>query len=205
MFKVKRGIVTKVENEFLLKSMAVALKADANIFAEVGISRCGTTTHLLNFLLHQEGKYKIVGVDISEKSQIKWDTRIKDYLSPSVTGVFYKGNSWEMANKVEDKSLAWCFIDANHMYEACAKDIQSWRKKIANNGLLLFHDTGVRLNLLGLKNTNSIPRRARIGVLRALIDNMTLLYKSGFEPFMHLPVSFFEKSALGIMVFRRKT
>lgn len=51
-----------------------------------------------------------------------------------------KGLSWDMASEVEDASLDFAFIDADHIEPAVRKDIEAWRPKIRQGGMLLGHD-----------------------------------------------------------------
>ena len=52
-----------------------------------------------------------------------------------------QGLSWEMADKVEDGSLDFVFIDADHEYESVVKDIKAWTPKLKPGGMLSGHDT----------------------------------------------------------------
>jgi len=54
--------------------------------------------------------------------------------------VILKGISWEMANHVQDASLDFVFIDADHSYDAVYKDIVAWKPKVKQGGLLCGHD-----------------------------------------------------------------
>lgn len=51
-----------------------------------------------------------------------------------------KGLSWDMASAVDDHSLDFAFIDADHMEATVRKDIEAWRPKIRPGGMLLGHD-----------------------------------------------------------------
>ena len=51
-----------------------------------------------------------------------------------------KGLSWEMAADVDNSSLDFVFIDADHSYECVKKDISSWFKKLKVGGVLCGHD-----------------------------------------------------------------
>ncbi len=51
-----------------------------------------------------------------------------------------KGLSWEVASQIEDHSLDFAFIDADHIEPAVRKDIEAWKPKIKEGGMLLGHD-----------------------------------------------------------------
>ena len=43
-------------------------------------------------------------------------------------------------NEVEDGSLDFVFIDADHGYEGCLRDIQAWEGKVKEGGIVFGHD-----------------------------------------------------------------
>jgi len=50
------------------------------------------------------------------------------------------GNSVDMAEKVDDESLDFVFIDADHRYEAVLSDIKAWAPKVKQGGTVCGHD-----------------------------------------------------------------
>lgn len=51
-----------------------------------------------------------------------------------------RGDSVKMADKVEDGSLDFVFIDADHRYAAVKADIQAWAPKVREGGVVCGHD-----------------------------------------------------------------
>lgn len=49
-------------------------------------------------------------------------------------------DSCEAAQKFPDKSLSFVYIDADHSFEGCKKDILAWAPKIKSGGILAGHD-----------------------------------------------------------------
>jgi len=54
--------------------------------------------------------------------------------------VFMRETSLEAACKVEDESLDFVFIDANHAYEFVRDDLHAWYPKVRQGGLVAGHD-----------------------------------------------------------------
>lgn len=54
--------------------------------------------------------------------------------------IVLRGLSVEMSKQVEDKSLDFVFIDADHSYEGCKGDLDAWLPKVKPGGLISGHD-----------------------------------------------------------------
>jgi uncharacterized Rossmann fold enzyme len=52
----------------------------------------------------------------------------------------WRMDSVEAAKHFKDKSLDFVFIDADHSYEGCKRDIEAWRSKLKDTGILCGHD-----------------------------------------------------------------
>jgi predicted O-methyltransferase YrrM len=56
--------------------------------------------------------------------------------------MFEKVDSFVAANNFEDKSIDFCFIDANHEYEFIKRDIEAYLPKMKDGGIISGHDFG---------------------------------------------------------------
>lgn len=70
-----------------------------------------------------------------------WWKRIKEYVYSGRVTVL-ENPSKIAARKVEDNSLDFVFIDADHSYRHCLQDIQLWVPKVCKGGLIAGHDYG---------------------------------------------------------------
>lgn len=69
-------------------------------------------------------------------------------IDPKVPGThFYQGDSVEVArvwgnikNDINGKGISVLFIDGDHSYEGCKRDIEAWFPHMKEDGVLLFHD-----------------------------------------------------------------
>ena len=65
-----------------------------------------------------------------------FNVRTKDY--PKISK--QKTTSEEFSKTIEDGSLDFVYIDGDHQYESCKKDLQLWIPKIKKGGIIAGHD-----------------------------------------------------------------
>jgi len=89
--------------------------------------------------LHVEG-YN----DVTNASQLVQDCRhnLVKALMPQHTVI--RKTSVEAAKEVEDGSLDFVYIDADHTLEAVLRDIEAWHPKLKPDGILAGHDFSTR-------------------------------------------------------------
>lgn len=118
--------------------------------AEIGVSQ-GRFTMFLCAIMHD---LEMIAVDRWEEQPghktegwIGWDhegsyQRLKNncaqYFPDRVDIV--RSDSVSAASQVEDSSLDFVFIDADHSYEGCKADIDAWSPKVRKGGIISGHD-----------------------------------------------------------------
>jgi predicted O-methyltransferase YrrM len=83
---------------------------------------------------HQSDQYVKTGT-LYEKFLSNTE-RVKHIITP------VRGLSVEMANRYEDDSLDFVFIDGDHRYECVKADIEAWLPKVKAGGIIAGHDYG---------------------------------------------------------------
>lgn len=78
-----------------------------------------------------------------------------------------RGYSTSVANRFENGSLDWVYVDANHGFEACLDDLTVWADKVKDDGFLCGHDFAHHANA-----------RDRFGVVEAVF---AFIDRSGFH------------------------
>lgn len=108
-------------------------------FVELGVGK-GLSTCYLAKLLSEDAE--LYAVDFYEKQFKKYFDYNISKLNEDVKKIIHKikGVSWETAEKFDDASIDFVFIDADHAYESVKKDILAWFPKVRRGGILAGHD-----------------------------------------------------------------
>jgi len=82
-----------------------------------------------NYLDYPTGHLETIAYD---------EAKIRCAKHPNVKLI--KGWSKDVAPTIEDGSLDYIYIDANHSYASCVEDINLWAKKVRVGGIVMGHD-----------------------------------------------------------------
>lgn len=114
--------------------------------AEIGVLYGDTSFHLLNEIpelnLYSIDPY--LPYDEPERTaqhMAKYEADARNKLSQfGARSIMMKTTSVEAAPAITDGSLDFVFIDAQHTYEACKEDIETWFPKVRKGGFITGHD-----------------------------------------------------------------
>ena len=146
--KLQNKIVGRIIGLFRTKRWEVLAKMinenGFTSYAEIGVWRGDTTKYLLKKCKGLERIYcvddyvdnnKSFNQDGMEKSK-----QIARSLLKSPKVVFLYKSSEEASKEIKDEALDIVFIDADHTYEGCKKDIECWYPKVRKRGIVCGHD-----------------------------------------------------------------
>jgi len=117
--------------------------------AEIGVAEGVTFNHLLDTCEN----LTMIGVDLWDKVANQrgvyqgWRISLFEQHKNNKRAQLYFEDSPAAARHVDDESLDFVFIDANHFYESVVKDIKAWDPKIKPGGYVCGHD----INQQGVK------------------------------------------------------
>jgi|TARA_R110000822_G_scaffold78831_1_gene188805 predicted O-methyltransferase YrrM len=112
--------------------------------AELGVWKGKTILHLLKSC----PSLNMVGIDAweSQGKWSEWDHNQNEREVRYKTKQFgnrcklIKGKTWEVADQIEDDSLDFVFIDADHSEDGVTKDIELYKSKVKKGGYVMGHD-----------------------------------------------------------------
>lgn len=89
---------------------------------------------------------------MARQSQQDWDKIYQEAVWNIATSggpsLILRCTSEEAVNQVPDLGLDFCFLDADHTYEAVKRDIELWEPKCRH--LIMGHDMGSNLDKRGI-------------------------------------------------------
>lgn len=125
------------------------------VLVEVGSWLGRSVAFLANISESNNSNNKIYAIDNWDGLEPNYMEEIKQKYGKSIFEIF-KDNmrdcgfenvvtpivscSWEAAEKFENESCDFIFIDADHAYESVKKDILAWYPKLKPNGVFAGHD-----------------------------------------------------------------
>lgn len=120
-------------------------------YADVGVYRGGSVVALAHGMKDAGHAGVLYAVDLfdaggdSANCQPNADTPaiLRNYFDaffPSIELRICQGDSSKWGRAVH-APLRFCFIDADHTYEGCKKDVEAWAPHVEVGGVLAFHDT----------------------------------------------------------------
>lgn len=89
--------------------------------------------------VNKHGEHKIVS---TKKSQRNLSDAINATTFANERAQIRRMPSTEAAADIDDASLDFVFIDADHTYEGVRADIQAWARKVRPGGIVAGHDYG---------------------------------------------------------------
>lgn len=138
-----------------VRAEAILSRLGANpVGAEIGVNRGALSSRLLVrpdmrlTMVDSWGEYLpsygpsgdwFATVDQTERDNDKEAARILTQWAEERRTII-QGDSADSASQIEDGSLDFAFIDADHSYEGCKRDIDAWASKVKAGGLLCGHD-----------------------------------------------------------------
>ena len=104
--------------------------------AEIGVAIGDNASEMLK----EWPELKLILVD-SYWHSLEWAKRTQDRLAEFNDRVtWYIQDSQEASREVQDNSLDFVYIDADHTYRDCYMDIRIWYPKVKSGGVLCGHD-----------------------------------------------------------------
>jgi cephalosporin hydroxylase len=88
-------------------------------------------------------KGKIIDIDWYSENDLQYHPHNKPDFLARMEGLNYElreGKSVDVAKTIEDESLDWVYIDADHRYEAIKADLEAYFPKVRKGGVVSGHD-----------------------------------------------------------------
>lgn len=136
--------VYRVKREYLLELMP-----QNSVTAELGVGK-GNFSELICQLTKPSKHYcvdlwAVINKTVQGKyftNQQGWDERYQDVQDrlKKFNVEFIRDLTYNVHKHVQPKTLDWAYVDGDHSYEGCKKDLHSVNKCVKDNGFILGHD-----------------------------------------------------------------
>lgn len=122
--KARLGAFSELDSEVMM--LEVAKLEPGDVYLEVGVDK-GKSLSIAR-MVAKEG-VEVCGVDLNSNPEV-----------PGTT--FFQGDSVEMANRLGNAigKISVLFIDGDHTYAGCKRDIEAWYPHMKERGIMFFHD-----------------------------------------------------------------
>ncbi len=144
-----------------LKIYDFAMKQKPNLIVELGISRKGDSSKIFS-MVNDQLNSKIIGVDIENCPY--------DFVK---NGIFVQRDDIAFGktfNRLVSQPIDLLFIDTSHEYNHTVKEIEIWFPLLAEDALVMFHDTNLKDIYIRENGTTGRGWDNQRGVIRALED-----------------------------------
>ncbi len=65
---------------------------------------------------------------------------VKSLFRNYINVKLWRANTTSITQYFEDESLDFVYVDADHLYEGCKRDLDAWYPKLKKGGLIIVHD-----------------------------------------------------------------
>jgi len=128
-----KAMVPLREWERLMVRRYLALKHKSCRCAEVGVRDGYNADRIIELCLPK----RLFLVDIWDE-QWRYDLVMQRFSRPDVTVL--RGDSVRMAQTIEPHSLDWVYIDGDHSYDGCLRDLLAWSDCVRAGGSIAGDD-----------------------------------------------------------------
>lgn len=116
-----QGAFSEYDAEVLINELQKV--PEGGTYVEIGVDK-GRSLWVARQI---DSSLKVYGVDIQEDPRIEGTT-------------FYQNDSVVIARDWKNGPIDLLFIDGDHSYEGCKRDIEAWFTHMKPHGVILFHD-----------------------------------------------------------------
>lgn len=123
-----------------LYSAMVKRFPSGSLFVEVGSYFGCSFSYLVVEVINSGKKIDCVAVDACPWPEVEPNFRKNMKPFEGYFRAMFGGDSFDRAKDFKDKSIDFCFIDANHNYEFVSRDIAAYLPKMKPGGVIAGHD-----------------------------------------------------------------